>query len=182
MKFCSRCGSPTRHDIPEGDNRKRYICDNCNLIHYQNPNIVAGTIAISDDKVLLCRRAIEPRRGFWGLPAGFMENGETTPEAALRETREEAEAELLSSELYCIFDLPHINQVHMFFRGPLKDGTFGVGVETLESALFSEADIPWHDIAFPTVYHALKFYFEERKSGHFTLHHHNIADLPTQPV
>ena|SRR5690606_13355223 len=167
MKFCSNCGAPVEHRIPPGDNRPRYVCPACGVIHYQNPNIVAGTVPIHGDKVLLCRRAIEPRRGFWTLPAGFMENKETTTEAAIRETWEEAAAEVELSGLYTVINLPHIDQVHMFFLARLIDGKFGIGEESLEVALFSEAEIPWDEIAFPTVRQTLENFFADR-------HHHEF--------
>jgi len=122
MKYCSTCGHPVEQRIPEGDNRHRYVCTNCNTIHYQNPRIIAGTVPVWEGKILLCRRAIEPRYGYWTLPAGFMENAETTVEAAERETLEEALAEINIDDLYSIIDVPHINQVHMFYRATLKNG------------------------------------------------------------
>lgn len=167
MKYCSECGSPVEQRIPEGDNRLRHVCPSCGAIHYQNPKIVAGTIPIYHDKVLLCRRAIEPRRGFWTLPAGFMENKETTMEAAIRETWEEAEAEVQLGGLYTLINLPHIDQVHMFFLATIIDGKFGVGVESLETALFAEHEIPWNELAFPTVKETLKHYFADIKLNQF---------------
>lgn len=175
MKFCSNCGHPVARKIPPGDTRERFVCDNCGTIHYQNPNIIAGTLPIYEEKVLLCRRAIEPRKGFWTLPAGFMENGETTEDAARRETWEEAEANLDNAELYCLFDLARINQVHIFFRGEVHQGNFGVGEESLESALFSEAEIPWEELAFPTVYQTLKHYFSDRQTNQFPIRFMDIS-------
>ena len=127
MKFCSNCGSQVTQRIPEGDSRPRYICDDCNIVHYQNPNIIAGCLPVWGDKVLLCRRAIEPRYGFWTLPAGFMENGETVAEGAARETWEEAEADVRELTLYTVFNIPYINQVYMLHRAHLVDGKFGIG-------------------------------------------------------
>jgi ADP-ribose pyrophosphatase YjhB (NUDIX family) len=178
MNYCSDCGNPVGIRIPDGDSRERHVCDHCGTIHYQNPRIIAGTLPFVGDKVLLCRRAIEPRLGFWTLPAGFMENGETTPEAAARETLEEADARVMTPELYAIFNLPHINQVYIFFRAGLVDGRFGAGPESLESRLFSEEEIPWDDLAFPTVYRALRFYFEDRKSGHYPVRVEDIRRPP----
>lgn len=175
MNFCSNCGKPVEQRIPDGDDRPRYICSSCSLIHYQNPRIVVGCIATHDDKVLLCRRAIEPRHGFWTLPAGFMENGETTLQGAARETWEEARARVSNESFYRMFDLPHISQVYMFYRAELVDGEFGIGPESLESALFDEADIPWHHIAFPVVVETLREFFEDRKTGHFPV---RTAGLP----
>ncbi|PCJ45494.1 MAG: NUDIX hydrolase [Moraxellaceae bacterium] len=170
MKFCSNCGGNITLLIPEGDHRDRHVCDDCGTIHYQNPRIIAGILPIYKDKVLLCRRAIEPRRGFWTLPAGFMENGETTQEAAERETWEEAEAKIKIDGLYTLYDLPHISQLYMFYRGTVIDGQFGAGHESLETQLFDEQEIPWDELAFPTIYRTLKRYFEDRKTGVFNVH------------
>lgn len=175
MKYCSHCGAPVTHRIPSGDNRPRYICDACGAIHYQNPRMVVGCLPEWEDKVLLCRRAIEPRHGFWTLPAGFMENGETTAEGALRETLEEAGARCEISGLYSLFNVPDIDQVYLLFRARLLDLDFAPGEESLDVALFSESDIPWNEIAFRTVHRTLKHYFEDRKTGHFPLH---FGDLP----
>ncbi len=166
MKFCSNCGQPVEQRIPEGDNLPRFVCDACESIHYQNPKIVAGCIPEWEDKILLCRRAIEPRYGLWTLPAGFMENGETTEQAALRETWEEARATMEIRSLYAVFSIPHISQVYMLFRGPLQHCRFGPGPESLEVALFSEAQIPWGELAFPVIDATLKRYFSDRHQGH----------------
>jgi len=170
IKFCSSCGGNITLLIPEGDNRDRHVCDDCGTIHYQNPRIIAGTLPVYEGKVLLCRRAIEPRLGFWTLPAGFMENGETTQQAARRETWEEAEAKIDIDGLYTLYDLPHISQVYMFYRGTIVDGKFGAGQESLESQLFSENEIPWAELAFPTIGLTLKRYFNDRKIGVFETH------------
>lgn len=165
MKYCSDCGSPVEQRIPEGDNRLRYVCPVCHTIHYQNPKIVAGTLPVYQGQVLLCRRAIEPRRGFWTLPAGFMENKETTMQAAIRETWEEAAAKVELGGLYTVINLPHIDQVHMFFLATVIDGKFGVGEESLEVRLFSEENIPWKELAFPTVRQTLEHYFNDIRQG-----------------
>jgi len=169
LKFCSQCGNTLAHRVPDNDNLPRYICDHCNIVHYQNPRMVVGCLPSWHDKVLLCRRAIEPRRGFWTLPAGYMENGETTQAGALRETWEEAHAKVDKVELYRLFDLPHINQVYIFYRAELVDGKFGVGPESLETRLFAEHEIPWRELAFPIVGETLTEYFEERRSGQFNV-------------
>jgi len=174
MKFCSECGSQVSVKIPEGDNRERHVCIDCGVVHYINPRIIAGTLPVYEGKVLLCRRAIEPRKGYWTLPAGFMENGETTAEAAARETIEEAEAKVDLHGLYTVFNLPHISQVYMFFRGDVIEGKFGVGTESLETQLFEEQDIPWNELAFPTIYRTLKLYFEDRKTEQYPV---RIEDL-----
>lgn len=173
MNYCSHCGQPVSFAIPEGDDRPRYLCRSCGTIHYQNPRIVAGTLPVRGSRVLLCRRAIEPRLGYWTLPAGFMENAETTPEAAARETREEACAEVELQGLYTLINLPHINQVFMIFRGELK-GEFAPGIESLEVALFEEQEIPWQELAFPTVERTLRHYFNDRQQEHYPLH---ISDI-----
>ena len=181
MKYCSGCGEKVEQKIPEDDTRHRYVCDSCDTIHYQNPNIVAGTIPVYEGKILLCRRAIEPRHGFWTLPAGFMENQETTMEAAARETWEEAEARVKMNSLFTVINVPQIDQVHMYFLASLIDGKFGVGVESLECELFEEEDVPWDELSFPTVKRTLKLYFEDRQRGEFSTHVSDIFREPRKP-
>ncbi|MEX1670200.1 NUDIX hydrolase [Zhongshania guokunii] len=166
MKYCSDCGAKLVEQIPANDDRLRYVCPQCEIIHYQNPKVVVGCLPVAGDKVLLCRRAIAPRMGYWTIPAGFMENGETMLAGALRETREEAAAEVCDEVLYRLFDIPHINQVYVFYRANLNGG-FGIGPESLESALFSEADIPWSELAFPIVTDVLTEFFADRKTGEY---------------
>lgn len=186
MKYCSQCGHSISQLIPEGDNRLRYVCKQCATVHYQNPNIVAGCLPIWAGQVLLCRRAIEPRRGFWTLPAGFMENGETLEQAACRETDEEACARVHSLALYTLFDLPHISQVHVFFRAELADLNFDVGIESLETRLFTESEIPWSELAFPTVGRTLECYFADRLGDHYPVRNESLppllAALPGSPT
>ena len=170
MKYCSSCGAPVSHRIPSGDNRHRYVCDACGAIHYENPRMVVGCLPYWDDQVLLCRRAIEPRYGLWTLPAGFMENGETTAEGAVRETLEEAGARVEIIDLYTLINVPDIDQVYLLFRARLLDLDFAPGEESLEVALFDEAHIPWDLLAFRTVHKTLKHYFEDRRCGRFPLH------------
>ena len=167
MKFCNQCGAAVAQRIPAGDTRPRFVCGECETIHYENPKIVAGCIPEWQDKVLLCRRAIEPRHGLWTLPAGFMENDETTVEAAARETLEEAQARVEISGLYALFNLPHINQVYVMFRARLLDLNFGPGSESLEVALFDEREIPWNQLAFAVVRETLQLYYADRKQGVF---------------
>jgi len=170
INYCSQCGAPVRFEVPPGDSLKRHICAQCGSIHYQNPKLVIGTLPVWEDKVLLCLRAIEPRRDKWTLPAGFMENKETMAEAALRETQEEACARVELGEMYTIISVPHISQVHAFYRARLLDLDFSAGAETLEVRLFSEGEIPWQEIAFRTVALSLRHYFEDRRSGCFGFH------------
>lgn len=164
--------------IPDGDDRPRYVCLSCNAVHYSNPKIVAGCIPVWDDRILLCRRAIEPRAGLWTLPAGFMENGETTPAAAARETLEKARAQVEIEALYSVFNLPHINQVYLLFRARLRDLDFAPGAESLEVALFREAEIPWDLLAFPVVRETLRMYFADRAQGVFPVRVGDIERLP----
>lgn len=170
MNFCSHCGQTVTLRIPQGDNLPRYVCDHCHTVHYQNPKMVVGCIPEWDEKVLLCRRAIKPRYGLWTLPAGFMENGETTGEGAAREAKEEANANIEIVSLYSMFDLPHINQVYIMYRARLLDLEYRAGDESLEVALFAEADIPWEQLAFRTIYDTLRHFFADRQRGHYRLH------------
>ena len=174
MKHCNQCGAPVSLKIPADDNRHRHVCDSCEFIHYQNPKIVAGCIPVWEDKVLLCRRAIEPRHGYWTLPAGYMEMGETTSEAAIRETLEEANARVEIGGLYALINLPHVNQVYMMFRSQLLDLDFSPGQESLEVALYEKDDIPWEELAFTTIRNSLEFYFEDQKRNNFQL---RIGDI-----
>lgn len=167
MKFCTSCGSSVVLQIPEGDDRERHVCSSCELIHYSNPRVIVGCVPYYEGRVLLCKRAIEPRKNYWTLPAGFMENGETTPQGAARETWEEACAKVSNLELYRVFDVPSISQVYMFYRCDLDDGAFGVGPESLETDLYLEKDIPWDNIAFPVIQQTLKSFFLDLDSGHF---------------
>ena len=175
MKFCNQCGGPLRWGMPPDDNRERFICEHCSHIHYQNPRIIVGCLPLWEDKVLLCKRAIEPRKGLWTLPAGFMENGETILEGALRETWEEAQARVEVNELYRIFNLPHISQVYLLFRGHLSEPRFAPGIESLEVELFSEENIPWNNLAFPIVDLTLKAYFNDRKTGSYIMRVEDIV-------
>ena len=169
MKYCHHCASPLTHRIPEGDDKPRHICEDCDTVFYQNPKNVVGTVPYCGNRVLLCRRAIEPRLGKWTLPAGFMENGESSLEGAVRETAEEAGAslKLADNSLYTLFNLPRINQVYLFFRAELANLDFDPGVESLEVALFTEAEIPWNEIAFPVVKETLKYFFRDLPTQEF---------------
>ena len=171
MKFCSACGSSRIElRIPEGDTLPRHVCAQCGAIHYENPKVVVGCLPEWQDRILLCKRAIEPRHGLWTLPAGFLENGESLMRGALRETLEEADARVELGELYTVISLPQINQVYMMFRSRLLDLAFGPGPESLEVRLFEESEIPWAAIAFRTIARTLRNYFLDRRLGRFTMH------------
>jgi len=182
MNFCSACGARVEQRVPPGDSLLRYICTNCGIIHYENPKMVVGCIPEWQNGILLCRRAIEPRHGLWTVPAGFMENGETTAEGALRETLEEANANVEILGLYALFNIPHINQVYMLFRARLLDLDFSAGAETLEAKLFDEEQVPWDQIAFVTVRRTLKHYFDDRRAGEFHFHIGTIEPMPKPPT
>ena len=176
MKFCSSCGSAEIvYKTPKGDNRNRHLCRACDSIFYENPKIVAGCIPVWENKVLMCRRAIEPRYGLWTLPAGFMENDETTVEAAERETREEACTNVVGSRLFALFNLPQINQVYMVFLSRLVSPEFAPGEESLDCNLYQQDEVPWNEIAFPTITYSLKFFFEDRTKGDFIFHTGDIV-------
>jgi ADP-ribose pyrophosphatase YjhB (NUDIX family) len=168
MKFCSECGNPVVQKVPAGDNRERFVCEACQAIHYQNPRAVVGTIPVFEGQVLLCRRSIEPRHGFWTLPAGFLENGETAEEGALRETIEETRATVTCHELYRIFNVVQANQMHLFFRAELQRPDFGPTSESSEVQLFSFDEIPWSDLAFPTVHKTLLDFRQDRLQQSFS--------------
>lgn len=178
MNFCSNCGAPVALRIPPGDTLPRHVCASCGSIHYLNPKIVVGAIPEWEDRILLCRRAIEPRHGFWTLPAGFMENAETTAEGAARETLEEACARIEVGEMFTLINVPHISQVHIVHRARLLDLEFSPGEESLEVALFAEEEIPWQDIAFRTIAMTLRHYFEDRRHGNFGFHTASITLPP----
>ncbi|OAV44851.1 NUDIX hydrolase [Lewinella sp. 4G2] len=171
MKFCPNCGSDRLEKrIPAGDNRPRLVCLNCKTIHYSNPKVVAGCLPVWEDKVLLCRRAIEPCYGLWNIPSGYLENGETVEMGAEREVHEEAAAKVRITYLISMYSLPKINQIYLQFVGELINGAYGVGEESLESKLFTEAEIPWEEMAFTSSTFALRRYFEDRKAGLQRLH------------
>lgn len=171
MNFCSQCGSRVRLRVPEGDSFPRHVCDSCEAIHYDNPKVVVGCVPEAGDHILMCRRAIEPRRGYWTVPAGFMENGETLQQGAARETLEEAIATVEIGDLFAIVDVVHAHQVHMMFHAQMVGDEFGAGLESLEARMFLEEEIPWQDIAFPSVRFSLEKWFEDRRTGSRRLHH-----------
>lgn len=174
MKFCSECGEAIVQCVPDGDTRLRDVCVACHTVFYQNPKMVVGTLPEWKGKILLCRRAIEPQYGKWTLPAGFMENLETAPVGAMRETREEAGAEVEILHLFALCNLPHISQVYLMFRARLLNLDIAAGEESLEVRLFAEDEIPWDELAFLAVEYTLRQYFEDAHRGEFVLH---MADI-----
>lgn len=179
MKFCSECGALVNRLFPPGDTHERFVCAACSTIHYQNPKMVVGCIPEWEDQILLCRRAIDPRHGLWTLPAGFMELSETTAEAAAREALEEANASIEIGDLYTLYNLPHISQVYLIYRGRLRNLDFSAGIESLEVRLFRESEIPWDQMAFRVITYTLEHFFADRRRGLYPLHLGTIT--PTQP-
>ncbi len=176
IKHCKACGAAVRYGIPDdGDTRTRAICTACRSIHYENPLNVVGTIPTLGERVLLCKRAIEPRYGRWTLPAGFMELDETAAQGAARETIEEAGAQFEMEPFFALANVPRVGQIHLFFRARLLSEHFAPGAETLEARLFREEEIPWDDIAFRTVSETLKRFFADRRHGQFQTHVFDIA-------
>ena len=175
---CSQCGARTDRRVPPGDSRERSVCTACGVIHYENPKLVVGCIAQWDGRILLCRRAIEPRYGYWTLPAGFMENGETTAQGAARETMEEAGAHVIELRPFALIDVPYVHQVHLFFLAELATDRFASGEESLETRLYAEAEIPWPDLSFRTVIETLELFFADRARGTFGFHSKTIAQPP----
>ena len=190
MKFCSECASPVISIIPPDDNRHRFVCQQCGVVHYQNPKMVIGSIPVwdlqGDTRILMCKRAIEPRLGYWTLPAGFMENDETTSAAARRETEEEAGARIELHDLFSMLNVPHVHQVHLFYRATLLDLDYAAGIESLDVQLFSEATMPWNDIAFQTVGDTLRLFFADlrkvREGATFGFHAQDILKPMRQPA
>jgi ADP-ribose pyrophosphatase YjhB (NUDIX family) len=174
MKFCPECGEPVEQRVPDGDTLPRHVCTACSAIHYHNPKIVVGCVPEYDGRILLCKRAIEPRLGYWTIPAGFMENNETLQQGAARESWEEALARVEIGSMLAIVHVLHADQVHVMFRATLPAPEFGVGSESLEVGLYEPAEIPWPEIAFPSVRFALERYLADRDRGAESLHYHEI--------
>ena len=174
IQHCRVCGAATEYRVPADDNRERAVCTACGEIHYENPLNVVGTVPVFGERVLLCRRAIEPRHGFWTLPAGFMELGETVAEGALRETDEEAGAQVELEGLFSVLNVVRVGQVHLFYRARMLSEHLAPGPETLEARLFREDEVPWDELAFRTVRRTLELYFEDRRRGAFGIH---VADI-----
>lgn len=176
IKYCRNCGAAVAYRVPDdGDTRQRAVCPACDTIHYENPLNVVGTVPVLGDKVLLCKRNIEPRWGKWTLPAGFMELGETTLEGAARETDEEAGAQIEMGALFSVMSVPKVGQVHLFYLARLLSDRFDPGHETIEARLFAEDEVPWEEIAFRTVKETLQRYFDDRRRGHFGVHNVDIV-------
>ncbi|MBT8342523.1 MAG: NUDIX hydrolase [Desulfatitalea sp.] len=167
MNYCSHCGAPVALQVPSGDDRPRHVCESCGMIHYRNPIIVVGCIPQWEQRILLCRRNIEPQRGLWTLPAGYLETGETTMEGAARETHEETGACVTDLSAYLHFDIVHIHQIYMMFRARLSRPEWNPTEESSEVVLIDESRIPWNDIAFPVIKETLKFFFDDRRKGSF---------------
>jgi ADP-ribose pyrophosphatase YjhB (NUDIX family) len=170
LSFCPHCAAKLLIEIPTGDNMPRYTCGACNTVLYENPKLVVGCVAEFDDRILLCKRAIEPRLGYWTVPAGFMELGETLAQAAARETLEEACATVTLGSMLAIVDVPEASQVHVFYRGTLDEGRYAAGDESLEAELWAPDDIPWDEIAFRSGQIALKQFLAQKEAGIEQLH------------
>lgn len=177
MHYCSNCGSLLSVKVPQGDDRSRYVCENCGMVHYQNPKMVVGCIPEWGGRILLCMRAIEPRRGRWTIPAGYLESGETVTEGAERESFEEAGVRYARLVPYRLFNIRHVNQMYMIFRGQMAEHAFSAGEESLEVKLFEENEIPWSSLAFKVIYTCLDHYFKDRKSGGFFF---QVGDIPLE--
>lgn len=178
QSYCQHCGKPTIETTPQGDNRLRRVCEFCGVIHYDNPKNVVGCLLEWRGTILLCKRGIEPRYGYWTLPAGFMENRESTRDGALREAHEEATAACDDLKLFGVYNLPRISQVYLMFYGRLKDGYAKANEETLEVQLFDEQNIPWDELAFPVVTEVLSRYRERHSERSHRVH---LADIYSRP-
>jgi len=180
MKYCSACGAAVVFRVPPGDDRERFMCEHCETVHYVNPRVVTGCLVTWDDQVLLCKRAIQPRLGYWTLPAGFLEHGEAAENGAVRETWEEARAAVVVDDLYTIFSLPHISQIYMFYRARLERPEFAAGDETADIGLFREHDVPWDELAFPVIRETLEHYFHDRVREHFPVRSRSLIIDPAR--
>lgn len=182
MKFCAECGHAVEIRIPAGDHLPRAVCPACDTVHYRNPKIIAGCIPEWEDgRVLMCRRDIEPRRGLWTFPSGFLELGETSAEGAAREAREESGAAVECLDLLCVLEVPQVSQIYMVHRARLLKEAFGPTPESSEVRLMREDEIPWDDIAFPTIWQALRYFFDNRAAGLMRFHHQNLYSRHATP-
>lgn len=165
MNYCSFCGSKNlEFKIPEGDNMKRFVCQECKTIHYQNPRVIVGCLPVYQDKIIICKRAIDPCKGLWNLPAGFMENGERAEDGALRELKEETGLDGQIIKLHCIYSIPHVNQIYLIFLTRIDTDKTEPGLETMEVRYFGEQEIPWGDIGFTSSVYAIEKYFEYKST------------------
>ncbi|MEM9304361.1 MAG: NUDIX hydrolase [Pseudomonadota bacterium] len=182
IPYCSACGAATHITVPAGDNRQRAVCGTCGIVHYVNPKVVCGCLLTCGDDILLAKRGIEPRLGYWTIPAGFMETGETTLEAAVRECDEEALAQPIDPTLYGLITLPRISQVYVMYRGEVAPGAFGVGDESTDIRLFAEDELPWDELSFPIVEYTLRRFVAERRAGSFGVFDINMRVRPGEPL
>ena len=181
MNYCSACGKPVELRIPAGDHLPRHVCPACGTIHYRNPKVIVGCVPEWEDRVLMCKRAIEPRLGLWTFPAGFLELGETSGQGAAREAQEEGRAEVEIGELFVVVNVPYVSQVYMIHRARMKSMACGPTVESSEVRLMREDEIPWDQIAFPTIWHGLKCFFADRASGYRGVHTIDLTVRPRRP-
>lgn len=181
-RHCNACGHTVTLQTPAGDHLPRHVCTNCGHIQYRNPKLIVGVVPeAADGRILMCRRAIQPRLGLWTFPAGFMEMGETSGEGAAREAREEALADVEMGSLLMVINVPYVSQVYLIHRGRLRAPAFGPTPESSEVRLMKEDEIPWDDIAFPTIWHGLKAFFEDRRLGRDQIHHLDLKFRPRPP-
>lgn len=182
IQFCNACGAKVELRVPDGDHLERHVCGKCGNIQYRNPKVICGIIPEAPDgRILMCRRAIEPRLGLWTFPAGFLEMAETSGQGAAREALEEAQAVVEPGELLVVINVPYVSQVYMIHRGHMATPHFGPTPESSEVMLMREDEIPWDEIAFPTIWHGLKLFFEDRRRGAFTLHTIDLIFRPKTP-
>lgn len=181
MNYCAQCGHKVELRIPQGDHVQRHVCPSCGTIHYRNPKVIVGCVPEWEDRILMCRRAIEPRLGKWTFPAGFLELGETSGQGAAREALEEANVEVDIGELFVVINVPYVSQVYLIHRARMKAPRFGPTAESSEVMLMREDELPWDDIAFPTIWHSLKFFLADRASGHRGVHALDLSVRPRRP-
>lgn len=176
INYCTQCANPLARIIPPDDNRVRDVCLQCGSVHYQNPRNVVGVVPIWGDKILLCKRAIEPRYNTWTLPAGFMELKESTAEGAMREADEEAGAHLELGELFTVIDVPEAGQVHLYYLATVTSPELNPGPESLDAKFFALDEIPWDNLSFKTVSTTIEHYLADRQKGHFSVHHYSLSE------
>lgn len=176
INYCTQCANPLARIIPPDDNRVRDVCLQCGSVHYQNPRNVVGVVPIWGDKILLCKRAIEPRYNTWTLPAGFMELKESTAEGAMREADEEAGAHLELGELFTVIDVPEAGQVHLYYLATVTSPELNPGPESLDAKFFALDEIPWDNLSFKTVSTTIEHYLADRQKGRFSVHHYSLSE------